>query len=34
MGKDQKEITIINLHTPNINTPNFIKHSLKDLKHI
>jgi exonuclease III len=29
---DQKEITIINLYAPNINTPNFIKHTLKDLK--
>jgi exonuclease III len=29
---DQKEITIINLYAPNINTPNFIKHNLKDLK--
>jgi exonuclease III len=28
----QREITIINLHAPNINTPNFIKHTLKDLK--
>jgi hypothetical protein len=28
----QKEITIINLYAPNINTPNFIKHTLKDLK--
>jgi hypothetical protein len=28
----QKEITIINLYTPNINAHNFIKHSLKDLK--
>jgi exonuclease III len=28
----QKEITIINLYTPNINAPNFIKHTLKDLK--
>jgi exonuclease III len=28
----QKEITIINLHAPNISAPNFIKHSLKDLK--
>jgi hypothetical protein len=29
---DQKEITIINLYASNINTPNFIKHTLKDLK--
>jgi exonuclease III len=29
---DQKEITIINLYTPNVNKPNFIKHTLKDLK--
>jgi hypothetical protein len=29
---DQKEITIINLHVPNVNAPNFIKHNLKDLK--
>jgi exonuclease III len=28
----QKEITIINLYAPNINTPNFIKHNLKDLE--
>jgi hypothetical protein len=28
----QKEITIINLHAPNISAPNFIKHTLKDLK--
>jgi exonuclease III len=28
----QKKITIINLYAPNINTPNFIKHPLKDLK--
>jgi exonuclease III len=28
----QKEITIINLCAPNINAPNFIKHTLKDLK--
>jgi exonuclease III len=27
-----KEITIINLYAPNINAPNFIKHTLKDLK--
>jgi hypothetical protein len=27
----QKEITIINLYAPNINEPNFIKHTLKDL---
>jgi exonuclease III len=29
---DQKEITIINLFAPNVNTANFIKHTLKDLK--
>jgi exonuclease III len=29
---DQKEITIINLYTPNVNTPNFIKRTLKELK--
>jgi exonuclease III len=29
---DQKEITIINLYAPNINAPNFIKHTLKNLK--
>jgi hypothetical protein len=29
---DQKEVTIIDLHAPNINAPNFIKHTLKDLK--
>jgi hypothetical protein len=28
----QKEITIINLYAPNINAPNFINHTLKDLK--
>jgi exonuclease III len=28
----QKEITIINLYAPNIGAPNFIKHTLKDLK--
>jgi hypothetical protein len=28
----QKEITIINLYAQNINAPNFIKDSLKDLK--
>jgi exonuclease III len=28
----QKEITIINLYTPNVNAPNFIKHILKYLK--
>jgi hypothetical protein len=28
----QKEITIINLYEPNVNAPNFIKHTLKDLK--
>jgi exonuclease III len=29
---DQKEMTIINLYAPNVNAPNFIKHTLKDLK--
>jgi exonuclease III len=29
---DQKEIIIINLYVPNVNTLNFIKHTLKDLK--
>jgi hypothetical protein len=29
---DQKEITIINLYAPNVNAPNFIKHTLKDIK--
>jgi exonuclease III len=28
----KKEIIIINLYAPNVNAPNFIKHSLKDLK--
>jgi hypothetical protein len=28
----QKEITIINLCAPNVSAPNFIKHTLKDLK--
>jgi hypothetical protein len=28
----QEEITIINLYTPNVSVPNFIKHKLKDLK--
>jgi exonuclease III len=28
----QKEITIINLHAPNVNASNFIKHTLNDLK--
>jgi hypothetical protein len=28
----QKEITIINLHASKVNAPNFIKHTLKDLK--
>jgi exonuclease III len=28
----QKEITIINLYAPSVNAPNFIKHTLKDLK--
>jgi exonuclease III len=29
---DQKEIIIINLYAPNVNPPNFIKHTLNDLK--
>jgi exonuclease III len=29
---EQKEITNINLGPPNVNAPNFIKHTLKDLK--
>jgi hypothetical protein len=29
---NQKEITIINLYAPNVSAPNFIKHTLKDLK--
>jgi exonuclease III len=29
---DQKEIIIINLYAPNVNAPNFIKHTTKDLK--
>jgi exonuclease III len=29
---EQKEIAIIKLYAPNINAPNFIKHTLKDLK--
>jgi hypothetical protein len=28
----QKEMTIINLYAPNLSVPNFIKHTLKDLK--
>jgi hypothetical protein len=28
----QKKITIINLYAPNVSVPNFIKHTLKDLK--
>jgi exonuclease III len=28
----QKEITIINLYAPNVGAPNFIKHTVKDLK--
>jgi hypothetical protein len=28
----RKEITIINLYAPNVSAPNFIKHTLKDLK--
>jgi exonuclease III len=29
---EQKKITIINLYTPNVSAPNFIKHTLKYLK--
>jgi hypothetical protein len=29
---NQVEITIINLYAPNVSAPNFIKHTLKDLK--
>jgi exonuclease III len=29
---DQKELIIINLYAPNVSKPNFIKHTLKDLK--
>jgi exonuclease III len=28
----QKQITMINLYAPNVNVPNFIKHTLKNLK--
>jgi hypothetical protein len=28
----QREITIINQYAPNVSTPNYIKHTLKDLK--
>jgi exonuclease III len=28
---DEKEIPIINLYAPNVNAPNFIKHTMKDL---
>jgi hypothetical protein len=28
----QEEITIANLYSPNFSAPNFIKHTLKDLK--
>jgi hypothetical protein len=28
----QEEITVINLYAPNVSVPNFIKHTLKDLK--
>jgi hypothetical protein len=31
-AKHQKEITIINLYAPNVSAPNFIKHTLKNLK--
>jgi hypothetical protein len=33
-GTTSKEITVINLYAPKGNAPNFIKHTLKDLKHI
>jgi exonuclease III len=29
---DQKEIIINNLYAPNVNAPDFVKHTLKDLK--
>jgi hypothetical protein len=29
---NQEEITIINLYVPNVGAPNFIKHTLMDLK--
>jgi hypothetical protein len=29
---DQKEIITINLYAPNVSAPDFIKHTLKDLK--
>jgi exonuclease III len=29
---NQKEIIIVNLYAPNVNTTNFIKHTMKDLK--
>jgi exonuclease III len=32
--KGAKEITIIILYAPNVSALNFIKHTLKDLKHI
>jgi hypothetical protein len=32
MAIHQKEITIINLYAPKLRAPNFIKHTLKDLK--
>jgi hypothetical protein len=32
MDIDQREITIINLYAPNVNTPSFIKHTLKHIK--
>jgi exonuclease III len=28
----QKEVTIISVYAPNVNAPNFIKHTLQDLK--
>jgi hypothetical protein len=28
----QQEITVINLHAPNVSVPNIIKHTLNDLK--
>jgi hypothetical protein len=28
----QNKVTVINLYVPNVSAPNFIKHTLKDLK--
>jgi hypothetical protein len=28
----QEEITVIKLHAPNVSEPNYIKHTLKDIK--